>query len=168
MTDTTDETAGDVSGPDGDLSARAGSIVRDGSTTIVVGFDGSDSSRGALVFAAGLASRGEAELVVVLVGEPHVLSSFSPGAAAADAEDALELEQVLRADSLNQLGDLGTPWRFERRDGDAADELLAVGREAHADLIVVGRSAGGLTKRVLGSVAGKLTREADRPVLVVP
>lgn len=168
MTDTTDETAGDVSGPGGDLSARAGSTVRDGFTTIVVGFDGSDSSRGALVFAAGLASRGEAELVVVLVGEPHVLFSFSPGAAAADAEDALELEQVLRADSLNQLGDLGTRWRFERRDGDAADELLAVGRETHADLIVVGRSAGGLTKRVLGSVAGKLTREADRPVLVVP
>lgn len=165
MSDTTDEP---TPGSDGDLFDRAGSIARDGFTTIVVGFDGSDSSRSALVFAAGLASRGDAELVVVLVGEPHVLFSFSPGAAAADAEDALELEQVLRADSLNQLGDLGIRWRFERRDGDAADELLAIGREIGADLVVVGRAEGGLATRVLGSVAGKLTREADRPVLVVP
>jgi len=158
MTDTTDDA----------LLARAEAIARDGFASIVVGFDGSDSSRGALLFAAGLASRGDAQLLVVLVGEPNALYTLSPGAAAADAEEALELEQILRADTANQLEGLGVDWRFERRDGSAADELLAIGREVGADLIVVGRSEGGLAKRVLGSVASHLTRQADRPVLVVP
>lgn len=153
---------------DGALFARAEAIARNGFTSIVVGFDGSGTSRGALIFAAGLASRGDAELVAVLVGEPNALYALSPGAAAAGAEDALELEQILRADTANQLNGLGIRWRFERRDGSPAEELLAIGREAGADLIVVGRSEGGLAKRVLGSVASHLTRQADRPVLVVP
>jgi len=153
---------------DGALFARAEAIARTGFTSIVVGFDGSDASRGALVFSAGLASRGDSELVAVLVGEPNALYALSPGAAAADAADALELELVLRADTANHVDGLGIRWRFERRDGNPAEELLAMGRETGADLIVVGRSEGGLAKRVLGSVATHLTRHADRPVLVVP
>ena len=153
---------------DDELTARAVSIARNGFGTVVVGFDGSPTSRSALLFAGGLASRGDAELVVVLVGDANPIWALSPGATNADAEQDLELAEILRADTENQLGGLGVRWRFERRDGDAADQLLEVGRETGADLVVVGRSEGGLAKRVLGSVASTLTREADRPVLVVP
>lgn len=158
MSDTEDEA----------LLARARTIAREGFTSIVVGFDGSPTSRSALLFAGGLASRGAAELLVVLVGEPNPLWAVSPGATAAEAMETAELAEVLRADTANQLADLDVRWRFERRDGDPAEELLLAGRDVDADMIVVGRSGGGLARRVMGSLTSRVTREADRPVLVVP
>ncbi len=150
------------------LLARAQAIARDGFTSIVVGFDGSPTSRSALVFAGGLASRGDAELLVVLVGEPNPVWAVSPGATAADALETAELAEILRADTANQLDGLDVRWRFERRDGNPAEELLLAGRDVGADVIVVGRSSGGLAKRMMGSLTSHVTREADRPVLVVP
>lgn len=153
---------------DRDLLERGVGIARDGFASIVVGFDGSPTSRSALVFAGGLAARGDAELVVVLVGAANPIWALSPGATAADAELDAGLAEVLQADTANQLSDLDVRWRFEHREGDAAEELLATGRETSADLIVVGRASDRLARRLVGSVAATLTREADRPVLVVP
>ena len=53
------------------------------------------------------------------------------------------------------------------RGGDICHELEEVGREYEADAIVVGGTHG-LAGRIFGSVAGRLARRAQRPVVVIP
>ena len=53
--------------------------------------------------------------------------------------------------------------------GDAAHEIVAAAADLHAHLIVLGTHGHGLVARlVMGSVADKVLRHADRPVLIVP
>lgn len=53
--------------------------------------------------------------------------------------------------------------------GDAAREIVRHASGAHADLIVVGTHGHGrLARMMLGSVADRVIRKSDRPVLVVP
>ncbi len=59
------------------------------------------------------------------------------------------------------------PWILVERGGDICHELEEVGREYAADAIVVG-STHGLVGRIFGSVAGRLARRAQRPVVVIP
>jgi nucleotide-binding universal stress UspA family protein len=60
-------------------------------------------------------------------------------------------------------------WSFERRQGDAATELLRAADDHDATCVVVGRHGHRLITRVLmGSVTDRLVHHADRPVLVVP
>lgn len=53
--------------------------------------------------------------------------------------------------------------------GDAAQEIVAAARTLRADVIVMGTHGHGFVARfVMGSVADKVLRHADRPVLIVP
>lgn len=53
--------------------------------------------------------------------------------------------------------------------GDAAREIVAAARALRADVIVMGTHGHGFVARlVMGSVADKVLRHADRPVLIVP
>lgn len=53
--------------------------------------------------------------------------------------------------------------------GDAAHEIVAAARALRADVIVMGTHGHGFVGRLLmGSVADKVLRQADRPVLIVP
>lgn len=53
--------------------------------------------------------------------------------------------------------------------GDAAQEIVAAARKLRADVIVMGTHGHGFVARlVMGSVADKVLRHADRPVLIVP
>ena len=53
-------------------------------------------------------------------------------------------------------------------DGMAAQEILRVARERHADLIVVGsHGRSGLGRVLMGSVAEEISRNAPCPVLIV-
>jgi len=64
-------------------------------------------------------------------------------------------------------------WKFERRQGLIADELIAVAtaiRDAHPGdnvAIVVGSSSHAM-HRVVGSVAVSLARHSPVPIVVVP
>ena len=54
------------------------------------------------------------------------------------------------------------------RTGHAADEVLAVAKETKADLIVLGtHGRRGIPRALLGSVAEKIVRTAQAPVLTV-
>jgi universal stress protein A len=56
----------------------------------------------------------------------------------------------------------------DRREGDAATEILAAASASNADLIVMGsRGRTGLTRLVLGSVARNVLQHAACSVLVV-
>ncbi len=53
--------------------------------------------------------------------------------------------------------------------GDPADEILRAARRSRADLIVIAtHGRRGLPRALMGSVAEKVVRYADRPVLVLP
>ena len=54
-------------------------------------------------------------------------------------------------------------------EGHAADVIIDQARDCAADLIIVGsHSRKGIQRVLLGSVAQKVTSQADRPVLLVP
>ena len=70
--------------------------------------------------------------------------------------------------SHQALAGCRTPWRFEVRAGDPAEDLERAAGERQADLLVVGgRGHTVVHRRLLGSVANRLLHQADRPVLVV-
>jgi nucleotide-binding universal stress UspA family protein len=117
---------------------------------IVVGFDGTEGARRALDAAAELMGYGSTMTVVRVSGE-----------GARDELDPLELAR----DVL--LGRLITA-RYEKRLGDAADEIVGIARDLDADVIVIGRR--GPRERNgagPGSVSADVVRRASCDVLVV-
>jgi hypothetical protein len=72
---------------------------------------------------------------------------LSPGAVAEVNKDFDEIEQELRAQDARQLCASGAAWKFERRQGIIADELIAAGaaigeaRSGETVAIIVGSSS---------------------------
>jgi nucleotide-binding universal stress UspA family protein len=148
---------------------------------VVVGYDGSDSSRAAVERAARLlAAR---ELLVVHVWESLIRHSVSGRALAAlPLQEVRELTGDLDAyfravaDDVAEEGaalarEAGAEARSRAVEaaGPAWNGLLAAARTAGASLVVAGsRGRGGLAAGILGSVSSGLVYEAAMPVLVVP
>lgn len=134
---------------------------------VVVGFDGSTSSERALAYAIGMAQRAGSGLIIVHVANrlPTTVWAGCEPPVFVDVPDhrteVLGLELAC-ADFLAEV-----PWVLVERGGDICQELEEVGREYAADAIVVG-STHGLVGRLFGSVAGRLARRAQRPVVVIP
>lgn len=144
-------------------------IGRDGPGVLVVGLDDSDTSRDALAYAVGMGRREGSEVVIVAVRAP-----LTPAAAAAAVGGAVLPEggdpgpEPLDAAQISGLDELVPGrWRLEQRQGDPAAEIEAVAKSCRADAIVVGRSRNP-GHHLLGSVAGRLVRHAEYPVIVVP
>lgn len=112
---------------------------------ILVGFDGSESSRRALDTAADLVGYGS-NLAVV-----HVRREGATSSPIDLARDVL-LRRQLTA-------------RYLERCGQPEKEIVVVAEAIGADLIVVGRR--NVLKRVLGSVSSSVVRRAPCDVLVV-
>lgn len=143
----------------------------DGPGSILVGIDGSTSSLRAAAYAVGMARRQHCRLVAVYVraNPPALLPLADAGGCAAvtaiDAQDAVETE--LRTAFDQYLPGLGVDAELIIRTGEPFTELTAAAREARADAVIVGRSAG-LLHRIAGSLALKLVRCGKWPVTVVP
>jgi nucleotide-binding universal stress UspA family protein len=119
--------------------------------TILLATDGRAGCLAVADRAIALAAERGAELLVLNVRPAPV----------AEPEPPRFLRQLAaRATSV------GVPARTVVRIGEPGTEIVDVGRESNADLIVVGHDAIGVSNR-RGSVAGHVTRCADRPVLVV-
>lgn len=142
-------------------------IAKDGVSRIVVGYDGSGPSRDAVAFAAGIARRDHAELVLVYVETPTALTGFADAAGVSVPPAGSECSEPLETEILDALDDVGLEARFVRRAGDIAAGIESVADELRADAIVVGRSAARIHS-VVGSVAKRLVRVAQRPVVIVP
>ncbi|MET3986116.1 universal stress protein [Streptomyces sp. PvR034] len=134
---------------------------------VVVGFDGSTSSERALAYAIGMARRSGSGLIIVHVANrlPTTVWAGCEPPVFVDVPDhrteVLGLELAC-ADYLTEV-----PWILVERGGDICHELEEVGREYSADAIVVG-STQGFVGRIFGSVAGRLAKRAQRPVVVIP
>lgn len=138
----------------------------DGPTRILVGVDGSDTSMRAGAYAAGLARRQGAQLVVV-----HVRTGTLAGGVAMTAGAALAAQDDLDVEIRDQVAagarHVGIEMEFLQRDGNPYREIIAVANELRVDAIVVGASTQAGHKLV-GSLAARLVRDASWPVTVVP
>ncbi len=151
--------------------ARTFELASDGPTVILVGVDGSPTSLRAGAYAAGLARRQRARLVVVYVAPVASLATAMPGAGAAAAVaqgDAFdEISDDLRRQVEGQAQERGIVVTFVARRGDPFSELRRVAGEVRAEAVVVGASARA-GHRLVGSVAVRLVRAGKWPVTVVP
>ena len=138
---------------------------------ILVGVDDSVTSLRAGAYAAGLARRQGARLVVVYVEQPSALYGAAAGAGAdviaeqerAFSETAADMRRRLEAGAVER----GVPITFVTAVGDPFHELRRVADEVRADAVVVGAS----TKaghRLIGSLAVRLVKAGRWPVTVVP
>ena len=149
------------------MEATSFEIGSDGPTRIVVGVDGSDTSLRAAAYAAGLARRQGAKLIIVYVQAPTAVPIRAPEAAyamkASQDQIVAELRQQIEANAPR----LGLDPELVVRVGSPYTELLRIAEERKVDAIVVGAStqAG---HRLVGSLAAKLVRHAAWPVTVVP
>jgi len=125
------------------------------SRVVVVGYDGSATSKRALTFAARRAGS-EGRLLLVHASE-RIDEAFMRGVRPDGVFDA----------TLPELAE-GTPFETREVAGSPATALVRAARESGADEIVVGSRRLGLIHGGLGRVADRLLKEADRPVTVVP
>jgi len=142
-----------------------------GMDRIVVGIDGSDTSRRALRWAAEEARQHDAELHVVHAWEvpaPGAAVGLAPRRVTAAADGQRDVAETLLKDVIREeLGD--NPPEKVRPSigrGPAATILLEAARGA--DLLVVGsRGLGGFAGLLLGSVSSKVAHYAACPVVIV-
>lgn len=130
--------------------------------TIVVGYDGSETARRALIRAQQLSVPGSRILLVTAVPElrspgldaPLAGETVEPAALASEAKDLIGVEDA----SIEALA----------LAGDAAEVLVETARRSHADLLIVGRRGRDfVAKALLGSVSQRVVAQAPCDVLVV-
>lgn len=133
---------------------------------IVVGFDGSPSSKAALRWALKLAKATGAEIEAVHAWQ-HPISFGTPVALLPGEDIAAEAGTAL-ATAIGDAtsGDSDVTVRRRVVLGDPASVLL--GQAENADLLVVGnRGYGGFARSLLGSVSQHCIHHATCPVVVV-
>ncbi len=142
----------------------------DGPSAILVGVDDSVTALRAAAYAAGLARRQGARVVVVYVAPLTGMAMASPAGpsvlmAENEAHDEVAKELADRAERM--ASELGISVTFIMAHGDPYHEITRVAKETRADAIVVGASlkAG---HRLMGSLAVRLVRAGKWPVTVVP
>ena len=129
---------------------------------ILVGVDGSSAAGDALEWSADVARRGRLDLVAANV--------FSPTQAELPPEVATEQRTRQRRELDDRCARLDLDGsRAVVLDGDPAEALLDAAVDVGADLLVVGRRAGGPPVRLdPTSAAGQLVHTTTVPLAVVP
>ena len=139
----------------------------DGPKVIVAAVDGSTTSMRAAAYAAGLARRQSAELVVVYVADASSMANLVPAAGAAVAEARHEVAQELKDQVETGAARAGIRARFFEAKGDPYTEISKICSKVLADAVVVGASTT-TGHRYVGSVGVRLVRAGKWPVTVVP
>jgi nucleotide-binding universal stress UspA family protein len=134
---------------------------------VIAGYDGSESSRNALAYAAGVSQRLGRPLLVVYVCSTGVYCEPLTGQVVGVPRDAEALERWLLAELDQVTGHAEVDVHVRTRRGSPARELAAAAEEFSADALVIGAPKH-IWHRVAGSVSGWLARHARCPVIVVP
>ena len=154
-----------------DAEGGAFELGTDGPKVILVGVDGSVTSLRAGSYAAGLARRQGARLVLVYVEQPSAMYGAAGGAGAgvmAEQQRAFsETAAGLRREAEEGAARLGLRLTFITAMGDPYHELRRVADEVRADAVVVGASSSA-GHRLVGSLAVRLVKAGRWPVTVVP
>ena len=139
---------------------------------IVVGVDGSDTSRNALAWAYDEAGHHGASLVVLTTWHPPAMPMTPPygnlppeGYGDQPRQEALDLLERFTAELVPK--DPAVDVRTSVEEGKNPAKVL-IERSKEADLLVVGsRGHGGFAGMLLGSVSQHLVAHAECPVVVV-
>jgi nucleotide-binding universal stress UspA family protein len=155
-------------------------FMTDPQAPILVPLDGSLQSESALPLAEELAAMFGNTLLLVSVPEQPLPIYSSPtlyGPAGVGTDSALIAQAAEQADKETQsylerkraeLANAGLRAKFEIGNGPAANGIEEIARQRQAGLIVMAsHGRGWLGRLVLGSVAQKVLREAETPVLLV-
>lgn len=138
------------------------------SQRVVVGSDGSDQARIAILEAAEQAQRYGVGLTLVNALAPYTGAlSWVPAAVDFEAiyREVADLQEKVKTWIHEYYPDLTVD--AELIDGSPVEVLLEAGQKA--DLTVVGtRGRGGLRGIILGSVSQGVLHSSDRPVMIVP
>lgn len=142
----------------------------DGPSVILAAVDDSVTAARASWYAAGLARRQRARLVIVYVAQMSAVIGASPAApsvlvAEAEAHESIAADLRSRADVV--AAELGISITFVEAHGDPYTEIKRIAQEVRADAMVVGASAKA-GHRLVGSLAVRLVRAGRWPVTVVP
>ena len=135
--------------------------------TVVVGYDGSESSRQALREAA-LVSQG-GRLVVVYAREeapPHITSRWRELLEQDHAEHGQAVLESIVRDGDVDVSNVTLQTRLAT--GEPAAAIMAAARDVDADMIVVGSHGYTAFGQLLGSVSDELVRTSEFPVMVIP
>ena len=137
---------------------------------IVVGTDGSDTASVAVRTAIALAKTFDQPLHLVCAYHVPVAAdglALSAGVSAATAMDGSWVEGVLQS-AADQAKESGLEVRTHARAGNAAEAILDVADEVHADLIVVGnRGIGSKSRFILGNVPSRVVHHSTCSTYVV-
>jgi nucleotide-binding universal stress UspA family protein len=143
-------------------------------TKVLLATDGSEEAELALKTAVDLADCTKSELHVVTAAHEYYPASFeapATGRLLDEARRAIEGEarEVLDGQLKKIEESRGTVAEAHLRTGGHRDqEIVRVGEEIGAGLIVMGsRGLGGLRRALMGSVSDSVVRHAHCPVLVV-
>lgn len=137
-------------------------------TRVLVGYDGSEGSRAALVEALRLAQESGGQVTVLTV--QHHLPRYGATIGEVDEErvvdaaDARRLANEIEAEAADR-GIAVTTWVVA---GHPAQELVRTAKQIGSDLIVLGHSGhSAIWGPLLGSVVEKVSRHAPCSVLIV-
>jgi nucleotide-binding universal stress UspA family protein len=126
--------------------------------TIVVGFDGSEGARRAVVWGADEARQRAAKLEIV--------RAWTPGEFGTDEEQGLLAHKAMDEDVESLLGEPTGDRVTVAEQGHAAKVLL--NRARRADMLVVGsRGRGGFVRMLLGSVGHQIAIHDSVSVVVI-
>ncbi|NHN41590.1 universal stress protein [Halorubellus sp. JP-L1] len=134
--------------------------------SVVVATDGSESVQRAVHVALDLADRFDAAVYALYVVDASEVES-SPESVRDELRDALEADgedALSTVEALASADDVTTAVR----EGRPAAEITGYAREVDADLVATGtRGRHGENRFLVGSVAERVVRTCDRPVLTV-
>ena len=128
---------------------------------ILVGYDGSEMARRALVHAAELVGRGGTVGVINVITVQPVSARIEN---LSDRERSRQRKLLQEAKML--LGEWDVGMSPVKAVGDPATEIRTAAEESGAGIVVVGRGSG-LRRLIHGSVSTRLVRQSPCDVLVV-
>jgi nucleotide-binding universal stress UspA family protein len=134
---------------------------------VIVGYNGSASSRNAMAYAAGVSLRLGRPLLLLYVCSSGVYCEPLTGQVVGAQRDTEALERWLLAELDQVTGGAEIEVHVRTRRGSPARELAAAAADFSADALVIGAPRH-FWRRVAGSVPGWLARHARCPVIVVP
>ncbi len=135
---------------------------------ILVGYDGSNSSKKALQRAAILAKEYDARFTALWVREPLPRYSDLPGEFEEETEAAQEYFKERRGEVEAIAKQYGIAIECESRSGHPAKTIVMAADEKQCDLIIIGHSDhSGLWGRLLGDTADRVSDHAHCSVLIV-
>lgn len=147
---------------------------KDAFNKLLVALDGSKEGEAALPYVEELAIRLKAEIVLLqVVAQAYHVYTFGDGSTQIPyTEEEMKPLEANAASYLEKAGallrDKGITTTSQVRVGSAADEIIKVADELRVDMVAMsthGRS--GVGRWAFGSVADRVLREGNTPVLVV-